>query len=87
MLKKYSVLLLLVMCLALSAAKSSRITKISGKVANVTGLEIVVPNSIPIVKKAASELQEMLSAASGTKVPVVKTPSAGAFSLILGDNE
>ena len=85
--KKMLLFLFLTAALCLSAAqKAPRITEISGKSASVGEVEIVIPKKIPVVDVAAEELQKILSVASGQKIPVVKSPTAGKFSIILGDN-
>ena len=85
--KKLLLFLVLAGALCLGAAqKPPRITEVSGKCASVGEVEIVTPKKIPVVDVAAEELQKILSVASGQKIPVVKSPTAGKFSIILGDN-
>ena len=53
----------------------------------VKQIEIAVPESTPILKFAADELQRFIAEATGIKAAVVKNPSAGKVSLVLGDNK
>ena len=49
--------------------------------------EIVIPEgATPVVRFAAKEAKTFLSAAFGKDVPVVKSPSEGKASLVLGAN-
>jgi len=49
-------------------------------------MEIVVEPDTPLLKFAAGELQRILKEATGRSLPVVKKPTPGTLSLILGDS-
>lgn len=88
---KHLITLLLCSCALIVSAvqfeQGARIVNISGAPVKAEKLEIVLPEETPLLKFAATELQTFLEQATGRKPPVVKTPHAGSFSLILGDND
>ena len=85
--KLYGLLLMSLLFSADLAAKTApRITEISGKKEKITNFEIVVEKNLPVLAFAAMELQALLKQATGVQAPIVKQPSSGTFSLILGDS-
>ena len=62
-----------------------RVVEISGQPEKIRNLEIVVENQLPLLKFASAELRDFLKQGTGITVPVTTKPSAGKFSLILGD--
>ena len=88
---KHLITLLLCSCALIVSAvqfeQGARIVNISGAPVKAEKLEIVLPEETPLLKFTATELQTFLEQATGRKPPVVKTPHAGSFSLILGDND
>ena len=49
-------------------------------------MEVVLPENYPVAQLAAGELQKYLSEATRQNIPLVKTPTGRALSLIVGDN-
>jgi hypothetical protein len=90
MLKTKPGLILTMLSLAIAALaagelqRGQHIANISGKVEKINNLEIVKNSTFPIVNYAASELQEKLFFATGSKPAIVDRPTPGFFSLILG---
>ena len=62
-----------------------RVVEISGQPEKIRNLEIVVEDQLPVLKFASAELRDLLKRGTGITVPVTAKPSAGKFSLILGD--
>ena len=88
--KNLKVLLLLGAGLFLLSCASDdyyqRCISVSGKVAPVQKLAIVVPESTRLLEFAAAELQSMLEQSTGCTVPVQKSIGKEEVSLILGNN-
>ena len=88
--KNLKVLLLLGAGLFLLSCASDdyyqRCISVSGKVAPVQKLAIVVPESTRLLEFAAAELQSMLEQSTGSTVPVQKSIGKEEVSLILGNN-
>ncbi len=84
--KQWTLTLLLLSASQIFALLPDRQVFISGEKTKVENLEIVVESSNPLLDFAAGELQTMLKTATGSEVPIVNTPAAGATSLILGNN-
>ena len=66
--------------------QGKRIIKVDGTPQEVKNLEIVVPESSNLLDFSALELQTFLTKTTGQKIAIVKTPTNGTTSLILGDN-
>ncbi len=72
---------------AVEFPRGERRINISTSVRNVTELGIVIPESAPVLKFAAEELQRFLLQAAGIRAQITAAPVKGRISLILGDNK
>ena len=76
--------LILFCCVLCGAGRS---IKVSGPVQKIMEIEVVKASEGSVVDYAANELRRCLVLATGKEVPLVKAPSLGKFTIVMGDGE